>query len=144
MLQVLVSVNDYERIITTAEEQKREITLIGYLDEPRHNMGVGDLLLFVGSTKKLHGINKFLLNRTNTFLRCNSMNAKLCGNRLTIFGEVIAKTVYLGSPKYNSCLLMVKIVNGLNNYGVTNKEIYEYLLNSVEKFFELTGEKGDY
>ena len=144
MLQPLTSYADYERITRRAETELRELTLIGYLDEPVQNMSVGDLILFVGSTKKIQGIEKYLLNSIKTLLVCNSMNVKQNISQLLLYGEVIVKTTYVSSPTYSSATVLVKIVNGLNNYGIAGYEVYKHVLESVDKFMRLIGGKGDY
>jgi len=138
------SITDYHDIVKNAEDKKLTMTVIGHLDEPMNNMGIGDLILFVGSTKRLQGIDKFLIGRMKMFLVCNHITAKHQVNQLMLFDEVVFKTSCVTKDVYNECITMVKLVNGLNNYGFSSQEVYQYLLKCVSEFFELTDEKGDY
>lgn len=144
MLQPLKSVNDYDYIVKTAEERKIQLTMIGYLDEPFMNMGTGDLLLHISSVNSLHGIDKYIIKEFKTFLESNSVSVVQFGTRLMVFDEVVYKSSYEWNKRRGSCLILVKIVNGLNNYSVAGYEAYKQLLESVDKFLRLTGEKGDY
>ena len=143
MLQVLKSINDFERIIDVAKTGSREITLIGYLDAPYKTLQTGDLLIYVGSTSNLTGWSKHLMYKIQLKLMADLLNTRICKDKMFVLNELIVESNQTMSGNYNSGLLTIKLVDGLNDFGIAGFEMYDLVLKATDYYLKLVNKKGD-
>jgi len=143
MLQVLTSVNDFERITEIAKNSFIPITLIGYLDTSFEGFNEGDLLLHIGLNDTIHCCGKQLLSRVKLYLLSKGLNTKQCDNSLLMFNEVIVKYQEKIEKTYWSGLLLIRLVDGLNNFGIASYEMYNLALELADYYLKLNSKKGD-
>jgi len=143
VLQILKTVDNFEHIIEVAKEQSRKITLIGYLDQPYKNRDIGDLLLYVGLPDNICGWGKYMLRALKLKLMGSSLIVKINNNKLIMFDETIADYTHTLEFGCGSGLLLVKLTDGLNNFGITGTEVRAWLLQASSEYFELISKGGD-
>jgi len=146
MLQVLKSIREFDHITAIAKNDRIQLTLIGYIDEPYkpyETLRPGDLIIFVGSTKSLTGWSTHLLHKLQVKLTSESLPTKLCKNKLYVLNELLIESTTTLSDSYSYGVLTVKLVDGLNDFGIAGFEIYDTILKATEFYLKLLGEKGE-
>lgn len=143
MLQVLKSVDDFERIVNISKTDKREVTLIGYLDKPYKTLQQGDLILYVGSVKNLAGLPKHLMYKIQLKLTSELLNTRICKDKMFVLNEVLIETNQILAASYSCVTLTVKLVEGLNDFGIAGYEIYQLVLAATDYYLKLSGKEED-
>lgn len=143
MLQVLKSVDDFERIVNISKLDKRELTLIGYLDKPYKTLQQGDLILYVGSVKNLAGLPKHLMYKLQLKLMSELLNTRICKDKMFVLNEILIETSQVLTLNYSYVILTVKLVEGLNDFGIAGYEIYQLILKATEYYLKLSGKEED-
>lgn len=143
MLQVLTSIDDFERIANIAKTMNRQITLISYLDKPYKNLQPGDLFIYVGSTKNLTNWASHLLHRIQLKLTAELLNTRFCKNKLYVLNELLIESEYHPSNYYSSGIVTIKLINGLNDFGIAGFEIYNLVLEATDYYLKIASAKGD-
>jgi len=142
MLQVLKSISDFERIINIAKTESRPITLIGYVDEPYKALQPGDLFIYVGTTKNLTGWSKHVLYKIQLKLTSELLNTRLCKNQLYVLNEILVESAVTLSSTYSYGIVTIKLIDGLNDFGIAGFEIYDVILKATDYYLKLVGGKG--
>jgi len=143
MLQVLPSIDDFERITDIAKTRFDQITLIGYLDKSFKLFEQNDLLLYFGSKTSIHGYGERLLSNIKFYLMTQGLIVKQHNNKLIMFDEVIAEYTQSINENYWFGLILIKLVDGLNDYGIASYEMYKLLLEIANYYLKSNSEKGD-
>lgn len=143
MLQVLKSIDDFERIADIAKTSNRQITLICYLDKPYKNLQLGDLFIYVGSTKNLTTWVSHLLHRIQLKLTAELLNTRFCKNKLYVLNELLVESEYYPSSCYSSGIVTIKLIDGLNDFGIASFEMYNLVLEATDYYLKIASTKGD-
>lgn len=142
MLQVLKSINEFDHLVEVAKTKNIQITLIGYLDEPYEELQPGDLILYLGTPNTILGWSKHILYKIQLFLTTELLPTRLCKNQLFVLNEVLIKS-FVTISNYSSGLIKIKLVNGLNDFGIAGFEIYDLVLKATDFYLNLISEEVD-
>lgn len=142
MLQVLKSINEFDHLVEVAKTKNIQITLIGYLDEPYEELQPGDLILYLGTPNTILGWPKHILYKIQLFLTAELLPTRLCKNQLFVLNKVLIKS-FVTISNYSSGLIKIKLVNGLNDFGIAGFEIYDLVLKATDFYLNLISEEVD-
>lgn len=143
MLQVLTAISDFDRITNVAKDQGIQLTLIGYLDEPYKTLKPGDLIIYVGSTKKILGWSNHVLHKIQYKLTAELLNTRICKTKMYVLNEILIESTQSSSDTYHSGLITIRLIDGLNDFGIAGFEMYNLVLEATDFYLRLISEKGE-
>ena len=143
MLQVLTSIGDFERITKIAKENKRTIKLIGFLDEDYKDLKKGDLVMYLGSPKPILGWGKQVMTCIEFKLFNQGFIIKPIRNTLKMFDDTLVEYTHSPDQDYYSGFVSVKLIDGLNCYGITGHEVYTWMLKATDSYLKSISKEGD-
>lgn len=144
MTHVLKTIDNFESLVQTYRTKTTQVFIVGHIDKPHYLGEVNDLVFYVGAPANIYNWGKYMLISLQQWLLAKRINVKHYQNQLLVSDTIVLTYTEHMSESYSYSTVIVKIPDGLNQYGITGDEVYE-VLNTVVNHYNsaVINKEGD-
>lgn len=142
--RTLTTLDIFDDIVNTNFEAKTSVFVIGFSDRTTAILDEKDLVLYLGTEHNAHKWCKYVVYALRKWLMTKRISAHEIDDKLMVSDIVLAEYEEELEPTYSKNIVIVRVPNGLNQYGITGDEVYE-VLNTVVNHYNsaVINKEGD-